>query len=255
MNLNYQELKFAMEKRGYAFFDRGEYNLNLFGIRSAAGLVNEFNDWLGVAYRDEWGNEQLQLFAGTTKPGGYYLKQGMLNAKGTAILIPGQYRGVWKLGRHKSYEALEQLSSANFKVWRDHDKDGQFDYEGPVYSDVSGLNLHTASFAKVSAKVGAYSAGCMVIQDPLDFKRLLLLVRKALRYYPNRFSFTLIEEEKKRRREEEDVKPCLRKLRQAGSPKEDEKLHQRPRAWLARDAEDAEDAKGTGRVTKERRCA
>lgn len=194
MKLNYQDLQAVMLNKGYRFFDHGAYNLNLFGIRNGSSLVNEFNDWMGVAYRDEWGNERLLLFAATTKPGLYYLKHRLGNAQGTAILIPGQYRSVWKLGKHKGYKALQQQKYGLFKVWRDADQDAQFDYQGKVYRNVRGLNGHTSSFKNDIDKVNRYSAGCQVIQDDLDFKILMAIVEKSLKYWGNSFTYTLLEE-------------------------------------------------------------
>jgi len=194
MNIEYDKLKTTIESKGYAFFDKGFYNLNLFGIRSNDLKVNEYNDYLGIAYRDDFNNPKLEIFKATTKPGLYWLKNKLGNSKGTAILIPGQYRKCWKLGYHKSYQALEQNGTGVFKVWRDYDADGELDTKGPVYSDVSGLNLHTTSFKNEIDKVGAYSAGCQVIQDDLDFNIFLSIVIKSASYYSNSFSYTLLEQ-------------------------------------------------------------
>jgi hypothetical protein len=194
MKLNYQQVQAVLLAKGYRFFDRGIYNLNLFGIRNASLEVDSFNDWLGVAFRDEWANPHCLLFRGSTKPGLYYLKQGMLHKKGTAILIPGQYRGAWKLGYHRGYEALQQRKKGVFRVWRDADLDSQFDYSGPVYHDVQGLNGHTTSFRTEVDRVDRYSAGCQVFQDDLDFQQVILIVKRALRYYRNSFTYTLLEE-------------------------------------------------------------
>ncbi len=194
MNITYQKLKLIYEAKGYAFFDNGSYNLNLFGIRSSSPLVDEFNDVMGIAYRDEFNNEQLLIFKATTKPGLYFLKKKLGNARGTAILIPGQYRSCWRLGTHKGYAALQQSKAGVFKVWRDNDSDGDLDMHGPVYNDVTGLNGHTTSFKNDIEKVGAYSAGCQVIQDDLDFKLFLSIIRKSTSIYSDIFSYTLFEE-------------------------------------------------------------
>lgn len=169
MKLGYRDLQAVMLNKGYRFFDHGAYNLNLFGIRNGSSLVNEFNDWMGVAFRDEWGNERLLLFAATTKPGLYYLK-------------------------HKGYKALQQQKYGLFKVWRDADQDAQFDYQGKVYRNVRGLNGHTSSFKNDIDKVNRYSAGCQVTQDDLDFKILMAIVEKSLKYWGNSFTYTLLEE-------------------------------------------------------------
>ncbi|WP_421752748.1 hypothetical protein [Croceimicrobium sp.] len=194
MEIDYAKLQAVYAAKGYRFFDQGAFNLNLFGIRNASAQVDEFNDWMGVAFRDEWLNPRLLLFRASTKPGLYYLKHKILNVNGTAILIPGQYRGAWKLGHHNGYEALQQRSEGVFKVWRDADHDAQFDYSGPIYTDVQGLNGHTTSFRSEVERVNRYSAGCQVVQDDLDFNCLMLIVKKSLDYFSNSFSYTLLEE-------------------------------------------------------------
>ncbi len=194
MQINYDHLKHVFEQKGYAFFERGSYNLNLFGIRGSSSLANEFNDWLGLAFKDAFGNKQTICFKASTNPGYYWLKKEMGNSKGTAILIPGQYRQCWKLGSHRGYEALQQSDKAGFKVWRDNNANGVLDESGQVHKDVSGLNCHTTSFTRDVDKVGKYSAGCQVIQDDLDFQTFLSIIKKSAAKYGNYFTYTLLRE-------------------------------------------------------------
>ncbi|MCK5137798.1 MAG: hypothetical protein KAR19_18575 [Bacteroidales bacterium] len=194
MNLDYNKLQDNILSKGFAFFDDGTYNLNIFGIRSSDVQVDEFNDYIGIAYRDDFNNPCLKLFKATTKPGLYWLKNKLGNIKGTAILSPGQYRGCWSLGYHKSYQALVQKGMGNFQVWRDNDSDGDLDMEGQVFNDVRGLNLHTTSFKNDIDQVGAYSAGCQVIQDDLDFQIFLSIILRSANIYGNTFSYTLLEQ-------------------------------------------------------------
>lgn len=194
MNLNYFNLKDKILSKNYAFFDDKAFNVNLFGIRSASVKVDEFNDKMGVAYRDAFNNPIVLLFAATTKPGLYYLKNKLGDDQGTAILIPGQYRSCWQLGHHGGYEALTQINNGVFKVWRDKDSDGDLDTTGTIYNDVTGLNGHTTSFIRDVERVGQYSAGCQVIQNDLDFTVFLSLVKISAQEYGSTFSYTLLEE-------------------------------------------------------------
>lgn len=194
MELSYTTLRDTVRSKGYIFFDSGQFNINVFGIRSDKPLVDEFNDHMGIAYSDDFGNESLLLFKATTKPGLHWLKNSLGNVNGTAILIPGQYRSCWKLGYHKGYKALQQHGDGIFKVWRDNDSDGALDIDGPVYDDVKGLNGHTTSFKNEVERVGAYSAGCQVIQDDLDFNIFLSVISKSASLYGDVFSYTLLEE-------------------------------------------------------------
>lgn len=194
IRITYEMLAEVYEQKGYIFFDTGTYNLNLFGIRSKDLLVNEFNDYIGVAYKDDLANPRVLVFQASTKPGYYWLKKAVGNLNGTAILVPGQYRSCWELGFYKNYEALVQRFGYAFNTWRDNDADGELDMNGRVYEDVTGLNLHTTSFISNIDRVGKYSAGCQVIQDDLDFNILLSLVKKSSFNYGTRFSYTLLEE-------------------------------------------------------------
>ena len=83
---------------GHQIFENGPYDLNLFGIRSKNQIPNSFDDWLGCAYQD--GNKIWcdEFWKATTDPGISYLgEKEMLNEKGTAILVPGQYLNVYKI--------------------------------------------------------------------------------------------------------------------------------------------------------------
>lgn len=189
MKLTYNEIEKVYQEKGYKFF-KGPNNVNLYGIRSNSLLVNEWNDILGVAYEDKFGNKINLIHSGTTKPGLYWLKNKMGNMNGTAILIPGYFQGCWKLGEHKGYLALQQHGS-KFKVWRDNDKDGQFDYQGKVYEDVGGLNMHTESLLNTTEKVGAYSAGCQVREFDKEHFMVMNLLELAAAQYGPYFSYAL----------------------------------------------------------------
>lgn len=119
----------------------------------------------------------------------------MGNINGTAILIPDFYPACWKLGEHKGqYEALVQAGTGVFKVWRDDDKDGRFDYSGKVYDDVGGLNSHTESLLNETEKVGAYSAGCQVREFNQDHEAFMGIVKRSMSLYGTRVSYKLFEE-------------------------------------------------------------
>jgi hypothetical protein len=191
--LTYDQIRAAIQNKGYAFFEDGAYDVNLYGIRNSSMDADEWNDVLGVAYKDKIGNKINLMHKGSTKPGLYWLKKKMGNLQGTAILIPGQYRGCWKIGEHKGYEALSQKSGV-FRVWRDNDSDGKFDYSGKTYDDVTGLNMHTESLIHKTEKVGAYSAGCQVRADDLEHFMVMQVLKISNKIFGNSFSFTLLEE-------------------------------------------------------------
>lgn len=190
---SYEEIEALYEQHNYRFF-KGEYALNLFGIRRGYETVNEFNDVLGVAFTDSFGNDVTIFHEGTTKPGLYYLKNKLGGKGGTAILIPGQYLNCWKIGKHNGkYDALRQNGSV-FKVWRDGDSDGRFDIGGKEYDNVTGLNMHTTSFINDIQKVGAYSAGCQVRQNHQDHRTIMGIIFRSYERWNNPlFSYTLFD--------------------------------------------------------------
>lgn len=191
--MTFEQIRELYKSNDYKFYDKGKYNVNLFGIRNGYGTVDEFDDILGMAYYDENNEPVVIEHKGTTKPGLYYLKNKLGNAKGTAILIPGYYAKCWTVGKHNGkYQALVQSGNV-FKVWRDNDSDGQFDIGGEVYTDVGGLNMHTTSFINYNAKVGAYSAGCQVRQFSTQHLDVMKIINKSVELYGNIFSYALFE--------------------------------------------------------------
>jgi hypothetical protein len=179
-------LKPEYERFGYAFFEDENFDLNLFGIRHP-DYNNLFNDILGCAYRSD-GQWSLRLWKGTTDPGGYYLRQPA-HSGGTAIVVPGQYRGLWKIGKHQGkYEALTQ-QGAKVAVYRDADKDQVLDLiEATIDTGYFGINQHKAG--RSSTQVDRWSAGCQVHAVEANFDELMWLAHMQLKLHPSWDSFT-----------------------------------------------------------------
>lgn len=190
-NMTYHQIQAKYDLAGYPFYTK-PFDLNLYGIRSPDPLVDEFNDILGVAYTDHFGNLINLEHKGTTKPGLYWLKNKLGSLNGTFILKPGHYKACFTLGKHKGeYEALVQSDKAQFVGWRDKDSDGQLDYSGPDYQDVAGLNMHTESLITQTEKVGAYSAGCQVRQFDYEHFMVMNLCKMQMLYHGKYFSYSL----------------------------------------------------------------
>lgn len=197
--MTYQEVKALYAAHNYKFYSSGKFNVNIFGRRNKdLATVDKFNDILGIAFIDENGKEKLLEFPCTTKPGLTYLKDKLGNPAGTFILMPGQYLGAWKIGYHHAgepnqYEALVQSGPGVFTGWRDHDADGKFDFNGPIYTDVQGLNGHKAGAN--SFQVGAWSAACQVLAHADDLGTLMSICHKSADLYGNKFTYTLFQDE------------------------------------------------------------
>lgn len=180
-------------KKGYVLFedDKKPFNLNLIGIRSIDNTPNVFNDLFIMAwkYKGHWSVVKLQA---TTDPGLYWLENPM-NNMGTAILKPGQYRGMWAWGKHKGYPAFQQVK--NCTVIRDFDRDGELDYNsGREETGMFGINNHHASYSGESVQVDKWSAGCQVIANIHEDNLKVAIAEQALIYWNNSFTYTLIEE-------------------------------------------------------------
>lgn len=193
-----ENLQSYFRAKDYKFFDTPDkkLNINIIGVRRDNQGTNTFDDYLLVMYRDK--EEMItQRWEATTDPGKYWLENPM-NPKGTAVLIPGQYRGTWKIGKHQnSYEALVQRKPV--KVWRDNNKDEVIDYESfstlnPVDEGFFGINIHRSNPYTESYVVNKWSAGCQVFKRVQDFVEFMDLCRQSSKIYGNSFTYTLIDE-------------------------------------------------------------
>ena len=189
-----------MNKKGYTFFDGNkQLNVNLIGVRRDNAGTNEFDDFFVMIYRDKKLNEVCKVFPVTTDPGEYWLENPM-NPKGTAVLVPGQYRGTWQLGKHQNnYEALVQRKEV--KVWRDNNKDKAIDYKSfhTISEGYFGINIHRSNPYDKSYLVNKWSAGCQVFQSVNDFDEFMKICKKSANLYGNSFTYTLLTEQEIRK--------------------------------------------------------
>lgn len=189
--LSYALLKKRNEALGYPFYDIGDYNLNIIGIRTDDARTNLFNDWMCLAFRQN-DHEQLLVFACTTDPGNYWLKHPM-NVDGTAVLKPGHYRSMFKLGMHRGkYLALTQVGDCT--VYRDNNQDKTINTDGESQYGSFGINIHRASPSGTSTQVDKWSAGCQVIADSGDFDVFMEICKRGGRAF-GKFSYTLLTEQ------------------------------------------------------------
>lgn len=190
-----EQIKCAVESKGYKWFEGGNYNLNIVGVRNSethGKVTNRFDDCLTISYNID-GEEKFHCFKATTDPGSHWEKN-LLNKDGVAILVPGQYRGSHKIRKHQGkYEALCQKKEV--KVYRDNNKDGVYDMlEENIHEGIYGINIHKAgSRVNGSTQIDKWSAGCQVFSKESDFNQLMNLAYKAKDLYGNSFTYTLIK--------------------------------------------------------------
>lgn len=192
MQLTLKTITDALKRLNYPFF-KGDYNINLIGIRSADAHANTFNDVLLVIYQVDQ-KTHVHAFPLTTDPGVYY-RENPINVDGTAILVPGHYRSCWQVGAHQGkYKALVQRGLMS--VYRDNNGDNKLDADDDsIQTGHFGINLHRAADNKSSLQVDRWSAGCQVLADPNDFNLVMALVNKSAAMYGPRFSYTLLTED------------------------------------------------------------
>jgi hypothetical protein len=184
------KIKATMKLKDYKFFELGDYNLNIIGIRNSDTgnkVTNVFDDLLTVSYKigDVW---HFKKWAATTDPGTKGVKE-FHNAQGVARLVPGQYRGSHAIGLHQGkYEALKQAKPV--KVYRDANKDMTYDTK-LITEGIYGINIHKAGAD--STYVENWSEGCQVFKKSADFDEFMALVKKAATLHGNSFTYTLLE--------------------------------------------------------------
>ena len=203
-------------QKGYAYFTAGYYNLNIIGIRAAGNVgrgqtvaenmkrgqphvsrpvTNQFDDIFVVEYNTPARLKVREVFAGTTEPGRYYMRHPS-NAKGTAILVPGQWRGMWRVDWHRGkYKALCQRT-VPVRVFRDANRNEVYDLL-PDKQDygIFGINMHRSVSVGEAVAVDKYSAGCQVFQRASDFARMMYLAQQQISEgHGNSFTYTLLDE-------------------------------------------------------------
>ena len=190
------ELKEVIESKGYSFFDGGlTLNVNIIGIRSNEENANKFDDALYLVYRDSNKQWCVHCYQITCDPGNKYLKWP-INENGAAILVPGQYRGVYRIAKHRGvYDALCQRGGA-VQVWRDDNRDVILDHDvSSIMEGMYGINIHRASKHGEVDSVNGYSAGCQVFKKSTDFNEFMRVIKKSSDKFGNSFTYTLLEED------------------------------------------------------------
>jgi hypothetical protein len=192
MKLTREIIEKAVKAKGYNWFENGDYNVNIVGVRNMANgqkATNTFDDWITISYQEK-GEWKFYSFPATTEAGTHYLKNPM-NKNGTAIIVPNQYKGSHAIGLHQGkYSALRQVGK--LRIWRDNDKDLDYDYVNEADSFNDGINIHKANNTGTSVYVNNWSAACQVLANAKDFDLFMGVCQKSADLYGNKFTYTLI---------------------------------------------------------------
>ena len=184
----------AFKKLGHVFFENGDYNLNIVGVRNDSGKADKFDDNINVFYKVD-GQWVADCYPATTEPGTSILQRPIVRG-GTAILVPGQYRGAYKIDTHggkRKYRAVCQRN-AKVKIWRDDNRDRIPDYKGKIHEGMYGINIHRQWGPDDREYTGGVSAGCQVFQSSVDFYEFMETCSIAASEWNNSFSYTLVDE-------------------------------------------------------------
>lgn len=191
-----EQIEAAIKAKGYVWFEDTSnkgYDVNIVGIRNSSPnktVTNLFDDWMTISYKEN-GVWKSYVWACTTDPGTKAVKE-FHNPNGVGRLVPGQYRGVWKIDLHQGkYEALCQRLG-NVKVYRDKNKNMTFD-EVEVQEGSFGINIHRSNPTTESQYVENWSEGCQVFKRVKDFNEFMAICKKASAIHGNKFSYTLLE--------------------------------------------------------------
>jgi hypothetical protein len=179
MKYNKSVISELLVSKSYAYFESGDFNINIVGIRNSSTgkrVTNAFDDWMTLSYKEN-GVWKYHEWACTTD-----------NGAGTARLVEGQYRGAYIIRKHQGkYDAVCQ--DRPVKVYRDYVADGVYD-ESKIQEGVFGINIHKAGADSI--QVNDWSHGCQVFKREKDFNEFMAICRKAEAIHGNRFTYTLI---------------------------------------------------------------
>lgn len=189
------DFKSLFEQKGYSFFTKGAYNLNIIGVRSNNNnrVTNKFDDYIIIDYNTNLSHKRV-VYNITTEPGLYYMNNP-INIKGAAIIAPGQYKGCFAIGKHRGkYKALCQIKPVT--VFRDNNKDSVYDCNPRMLENgLFGINIHRSTSDFTSTKIDKFSAGCQVFASPKDFNSFMIICEKQRAIYGNSFTYTLLNED------------------------------------------------------------
>lgn len=193
---NIEKIIEVMERKGYKVFDNDatEWNLNIIGIRSKNLRPDKFDDTL-IVFHKFLGAWQTAYYPITTDPSGHYLVNPEI-AAGTAILVEGQYRGVYEIDMHRgSYKALCQRGG-NVKVYRDNNRDGILNMNpAAIQEGMFGINIHKGPRnGNWDTRNTIYSLGCQVFADSRHFNEFMLKCKYGAASFGNSFTYTLLNE-------------------------------------------------------------
>ncbi len=196
MKLNKEIIEKAVKEKGYKWFETGDYNINIVGVRNSdtgTEVTNKFDDKITVSFKCG-GDWEFYVYDSPTDHGKQWVET-IMRKEGGAVVKEGQYPGSHKIRLHQGrYEALGQTKPVT--VYRDANKDNKYDLsDDNTQTGLFGINIHRATKwgGKKSSQVDKWSAGCQVIAANDDWHEFMDICRVARDNWGNSFTYTLLD--------------------------------------------------------------
>jgi hypothetical protein len=87
------------------------------------------------------------------------------------------------------YEAFCQVKPVT--VYRDKNLNDKAEENQTLDTGLFGINIHRANEKSISTIIDKWSAGCQVLNNPADFKKILNLAKESKKF---NFTYTLLKE-------------------------------------------------------------
>lgn len=190
-------IKKAMLNKGYKFFNKGDYNLNIIFVRTDNVITNYFTDKLYLIYNKD-GKEVIREYPATTKPG----IKGSIDSPvtvdgitGTACIVPNQYESAFKFidsyTEFSEYPYFRLIGRLDY--YRDGNKDLVLNTDKVIKSKNYKTHFHRMSNKGVTGKpINNWSLGCIGVEEPY-MAAIIPIIREAVKRYGDIFTVTILE--------------------------------------------------------------
>lgn len=185
-----EQIKSAVLTKGYKWFEKGDYNLNLIFVRED-DFSNKYTDTAYIVYKvaGEW---VLKQFRCSVDAGDYYIFKTMityLGVKGTAVKKEGQNVGAYTFidNNNNTHKSPHLKQTKAITIYRDGIANRVLNRDKEQTSKDFGTNIHRAT----GTSIWNWSAGCTVIPEP-DYTVYFDVIRRSARRYGNVFTETIL---------------------------------------------------------------
>jgi len=181
-----------MKRRGFEIFTR-PYELNIVGLRNR-NVRNA--DEIHVFYKINSRNWNYHVYEAITDSATIWQGKAPYPLR-PVLLAEGQYKGAYKLGKHKNTDALVEVKPVT--VVRDLDRSSLMS-AGTKTSELFGIDILAATEEGETISLDIQDEGCQLLLGDENFKEFLGYCGKHKELYGNEFSYSLIDFRTSRRK-------------------------------------------------------